>query len=272
MSACCDSDDHVSLVPLSSSVGTVIDGNTDRASGRCRRAFIWRAKDSAVARCTIAFKAGMTCATRSGDAPIMGGNHSSASAAIPCLRASRTRRPRLSYSDSRGGWTPVFKRARAVTRCGASRHTSSATRPPMEWPASANRGGAAANTWRAMSVIEENPAKDMTCALATEARRLGTSAQMVSSHKRPHNRISGCIPYYIAAAMPQEQEAPWKMTFTVRCAMFAFGCRRPRSSYPTARPIFAFAARPSPPRVIGISRCNECCGTCPRTPERLRAP
>ncbi len=32
----------------------------------------------------------------------------------------------------------------------------------MEWPASANRGGAAANTRSAMPAIEENPAKDMT--------------------------------------------------------------------------------------------------------------
>src|ERR1700730_18058440 len=55
-----------------------------------------------------------------------------------------------------------------------------------------------------MPTMEVNPAKDLTRALATEARRLGTSAQMVSSHKRPHNRKIGCIPYYIAATMPQE--------------------------------------------------------------------
>src|SRR5258708_24659224 len=55
-----------------------------------------------------------------------------------------------------------------------------------------------------MPAIEVNPAKDMTRALAIEARRLGMSAQMVSSHKRPHNRKTGCIPYYIAAAAPQE--------------------------------------------------------------------
>src|SRR5260221_9387369 len=56
-----------------------------------------------------------------------------------------------------------------------------------------------------MPAIEVNPAKDMTRVFATEARRLGMSAQMVSSHKRPHNRKTGCIPYYIAAAMPQEE-------------------------------------------------------------------
>src|SRR6202043_2064445 len=56
-----------------------------------------------------------------------------------------------------------------------------------------------------MPAIEVNPAKDMTRALAIEARRLGMSSQMVSSHRRPHNRKTGCIPYYIAAAMPQEE-------------------------------------------------------------------
>jgi hypothetical protein len=40
----------------------------------------------------------------------------------------------------------VFNNPNPVIRSGARRHTSSATRPPMEWPASAKRRGAAINT------------------------------------------------------------------------------------------------------------------------------
>src|SRR5258705_10459075 len=77
------------------------------------------------------------------------------------------------------------------------------------------------------------------------------SAQMVSSHNRPHNRNSGRIPYYIAAALTRTpEEASWKPEFSERCAMFAFGCRKPRSSYPTARPIFRVRGKTFPTYVV----------------------
>jgi predicted DNA-binding protein (MmcQ/YjbR family) len=79
-----------------------------------------------------------------------------------------------------------------VTRSGARRQTSSATRPPMEWPASAKRGGAAINTWSAIAPRLENPENDTTCTSATSASRRGTSPHTVSSHSRPQDKKRGC--------------------------------------------------------------------------------
>src|SRR5258708_36369552 len=75
----------------------------------------------------------------------------------------------------------------------AVRITSSATRPPMEWPAIAKRSGATASTCSAIACIEEKPRNDTTETSATLERRWGISVQNASSHKSPHKSTNDCF-------------------------------------------------------------------------------
>src|SRR5882672_8306948 len=124
---------------------------------------------------------------------IIGGSHSAASADMPRSYASRSKRPRLCASPSRTVCTPVLSRARPDTRSRAARTTSSATRPPMECPASAKRSGAVASTFSAIAGIEEKPRNEMTLTCATSPSRSGISAHTVSSHNSPERSRRGCF-------------------------------------------------------------------------------
>src|SRR5580693_6621667 len=78
-------------------------------------------------------------------------------------------------------------------RRGAARMISSATRPPMECPATAKRSGAMSSTCCAMAAMEEKPRNDTTRISATPERRCGISLQKVSSHKRPDKSTADCF-------------------------------------------------------------------------------
>jgi len=139
-------------------------------------------------------------------------------------------------SDSRGG----------CTRCSESqsRHALRRLSPHFSAPdahgmTSHREPGGAAAIPVCHTVIEVNPRRHDT-SVGDRGQTL-VCRPRCSSHKRPHNRKTGCIPYYIAAAMPQEEEGALENVFTGRCAMCAFGCRKPRNSYPMARRIFASA-------------------------------
>src|SRR5882724_1615440 len=135
----------------------------------------------------------MSSAARARSLPIMGGSHSAANANMPRSWATRSKWARLCGSPSRTACTPVLSWARAVMRCEAVRMTSSATRPPIEWPAIAKRSGATASTCSAIACIEEKPRNDTTETSATLERRWGISVQNASSHKSPHKSTNDCF-------------------------------------------------------------------------------
>jgi hypothetical protein len=90
--SCCEIGDHVSSLPLSNRVGTLIVANTDdNASGRFSNALIWPGYESGVERSTIAIKRGMSSAVREVPPASIGGSHSAASADMPCSYATRTK-------------------------------------------------------------------------------------------------------------------------------------------------------------------------------------
>ena len=81
----------------------------------------------------------------------IGCTHSRAIARMPFSRASassarRSARSPVPRAPSGRARQPVSSNASRSTRAGARRTISSATRPPIEWPASANVGGASRST------------------------------------------------------------------------------------------------------------------------------
>jgi len=247
MSACCDSYDHVSFVPLSSSVGTVMTatsaGGSDAAEGHLSGP--QKTRPSTLHQSLLSaghdLRNPVRCAHH-------GRQPSSASAAIPCLRARRTRRPRLSNRNRRGGCTPVFSRARAVTRSGACRTLPAPPdRPWNDLPLRTAR--CPANHLAGHARIEVNHREGMTTGVGDRGQRLGMSAQMVSVAQEAAHRKTGCIPYYIAAAMPQRRERFGKRYSHGRWRMCAFWLpENAEDSYPMAPPNFRVRGKTlSPP-------------------------
>ena len=108
--------------------------------------------------------------------------HSSAIARTPWLRASATRPMRLStsacpaWSGGRGK-QPVHIKTRLLTRSGASRQTSNATRPPIECPTRAKRVGAASKICSAMRTR-----LSAWRGSATELTKNGSKAGQIGAH------------------------------------------------------------------------------------------
>jgi len=157
--------------------------NTGRASGRCRRAIYLARKGLGRRALHHRLSAGMTCKP----GPVTHPSWAAAfvcDAAIPCLRARRTRRrgSRIGFGEA---VHPGVSRARAVTRSGACRHTSQ--RPPdRPWNDLPLRTARCRRQYlAAMPAIEGEPREGHDTGVGDRGQTAGYVGQMVSSHKRP---------------------------------------------------------------------------------------
>ena len=116
-------------------------------------------------------------------------------ARMPLSRASASRRSRAARSCSPltpagSARQPVSSKAMRSTRCGARRMISSATRPPIECPASAKEAGAVASTRSAIAPRLESGPVSWTRQSTNAPRRGSTGSHAARSQTSPGNRTS----------------------------------------------------------------------------------